>query len=199
MRVVVPHAGSSGKTRLELTRSAREKLSLAMLEDVLAAAARIGDTWVVTADRAAAVAAREAEAAWVPDPGGGQGPAVEATLSEIGDGPVLVVNSDLPSVTPADMLALVAATPVSGIAIAAAEDGTTNALGLSEPAVFEPLYGEDSAARFRTHAERLGLAAVSVERAGLRDDVDTLADLERAAPRCGPRTRTALASLAVGA
>ena len=30
-------------------------------------------------------------------PGGGQGAAVEAALREIGPGPVLVVNSDLPS------------------------------------------------------------------------------------------------------
>jgi 2-phospho-L-lactate guanylyltransferase len=195
MRVVIPHAGSRGKTRLELTQSAREKLSLAMLGDVLAAAAGVGKTWVVTPDPEAAAAAREAEAAWVPDPGGGQGAAVEATLSEIGDGPVLVVNSDLPSVTLADLRALAAATPASGIAIAAAEDGTTNALGLSEPAVFEPLYGEDSAARFRAHAERLGLAAVFAPIVGLRDDVDTLADLARVAPHTGPSTRACLARL----
>ncbi len=193
IRVVIPHAGSRGKTRLELTQSAREKLSLAMLGDVLAAAAGVGKTWVVTPDPAAA--SREAQATWVPDPGGGQGAAVEAALSKIGEGPVLVVNSDLPSVTLADLLALAAATPASGIAIAAAEDGTTNALGLSEPAVFEPLYGEDSAARFRAHAERRGLAAVFAPIVGLRDDVDTLVDLARIAPRTGPGTRACLARL----
>jgi 2-phospho-L-lactate guanylyltransferase len=197
--IVIPHAGLSGKTRLELTPNAREELSLAMLGDVLAAAVSVGRTWVVTPDPAAAAAAREAEAAWVPDPGRGQGAAVEAALSEIDTGPVLVVNSDLPSVTPADLQALDVATPASGIAIAPAEDGTTNALGLSDSAVFAPLYGEDSAARFRAHTERSGHAVVFVERAGLHDDADTLADLRRLASRFGPRTRTCLEKLGLAA
>jgi hypothetical protein len=33
---------------------------------------------------------------------------------------------------------------------------------------------------------------IEIDRPGLRDDVDTLADLERIAPRCGPRTRASL-------
>ena len=80
MRVVIPHAGPAGKTRLELGRSAREELSRAMLMDVLAAAVDVGTTWVVTPDPAAGAAAREAGATAVPDPGGGQGAAVEAAL-----------------------------------------------------------------------------------------------------------------------
>jgi 2-phospho-L-lactate/phosphoenolpyruvate guanylyltransferase len=195
MRVVIPHAGPAGKTRLELSRSAREELSRAMLVDVLAAAVDIGTTWVVTPDSAAGAAAREAGAAVLPDRGGGQGAAVEAALSQAGAGPVLVVNSDLPSVIAADLRALAEATPTSGIAVAAAEDGTTNALGLSAATMFAPLYGEGSAARFRAHAARSGFAAVSVTRPGLRDDADELADLARLAPRCGPRTRACLAKL----
>jgi 2-phospho-L-lactate guanylyltransferase len=191
MLVVIPHAGPAGKTRLELNPSAREELSRAMLADVLAAAVDIGTTWVVTPDPAAGATAREAGATVVPDPGGGQGAAVAAALSQAGSGPVLVVNSDLPSLSAADLRALAEATPGSGIAVAAAEDGTTNALGLSDPTLFAPLYGPGSAARFLAHAP----TAVSVTRPGLRDDADSLADVVRLAPRCGPRTRACLAKV----
>ena len=137
-----------------------------MLEDVLAAAKSVGRTWVVSPDPVEG-------ADWIRDPGGGQGAAVEAALREIGPGPVLVVNADLPSLTADDLRALNRAIPESGVALAPARDGTTNALGLSDATLFAPLYGPGSAARFRAHAER----AVDVVRPGLRDDVDTPADL----------------------
>jgi len=170
IRIVVPYAGPGGKTRLELSPGEREELSLAMLGDVIAATTSVGRTWVVSPEPVTG-------ADWIPDPGGGQGAAVEAALLELEPGAVLVVNADLPSLTADDLLALTAATPDQGIAIAAAKDGTTNALGLSDTMLFAPLYGEDSAARFRSHAERAGHAVVDVIRPGLREDVDTLADL----------------------
>jgi 2-phospho-L-lactate/phosphoenolpyruvate guanylyltransferase len=166
IRIVIPYAGSQGKTRLG---DSREKLSAAMLGAVLAAANSVGRTWVVSPDPVDG-------ANWIRDPGGGQGAAVEAALREIGPGPVLVVNSDLPSLTADDLRALHDAIPQRGIAIAPARDGTTNALGLSDTTLFAPLYGPGSAARFRAHAER----AVDVVRPGLRDDVDTPADLATA-------------------
>jgi 2-phospho-L-lactate/phosphoenolpyruvate guanylyltransferase len=163
IRIVIPHAGPRGKTRLG---AAREELSAAMLGHVVATAASVGRAWVVSPGPVTG-------AEWIPDPGGGQGAAVEAALSEIGPGPVLIVNSDLPSLTDDDLRALHDAIPTHGIAIAAAPDGTTNALGLSDASVFAPLYGPDSAARFRAHAGQ----AVDVVRPGLRDDVDTPADV----------------------
>src|SRR5262245_5123110 len=137
-----------------------------MLGDVLAAATSVGRTWVVSPDPVEG-------ADWIRDAGSGQGAAVEAALREIGPGPVLVVNSDLPSVAADDLRALNDAIPERGIAIAPARDGTTNALGLSDTTLFAPLYGPGSAARFREHAEH----AVDVDRPGLRDDVGTPADL----------------------
>lgn len=140
-----------------------------MLEAVLGAAASVGQTWVVSPDPVEG-------ATWIPDPGGGQGAAVEAALRAIGPGPVLIVNSDLPSVTADDLRVLYEAIPKRGLAIAPALDGTTNALGLSDTTLFAPLYGPGSAARFRALAEH----AVDVVCAGLRDDVDTPADLATA-------------------
>jgi 2-phospho-L-lactate guanylyltransferase (CobY/MobA/RfbA family) len=96
---------------------------------------------------------------------------------------------------PADLRALLAATPAGGVALVEALDGTTNALGLSAPEAFAPLYGRDSAARFRAHSESLGLAAVSVAIPNLADDVDTVADLQRVQLRCGPRTQARIAEL----
>jgi len=166
IRIVVPYAGSRGKTRLGVNRA---ELSAAMLADVLAVATSVGETWVVSPEPVEG-------ATWIPDPGGGQGAAVEAALQEIGPGPVLVVNSDLPTLTADDLRALGDAIPDGGIAIAPAGDGTTNALGLSDASLFAPLYGPDSAARFRAHVEH----AADVVRPGLRDDVDTPADVANA-------------------
>src|SRR5947209_3882376 len=113
--VVVPFAGTEGKTRLDASRSARRDLSLAMLADVLAAAVVVGRTLVVTGDADGARLAADAGAETVADPGGGQGAAVAAALELAGgSGQVLVVNADLPCAVPADLRALLAAIPVHG-------------------------------------------------------------------------------------
>jgi 2-phospho-L-lactate/phosphoenolpyruvate guanylyltransferase len=185
--VVVPFAGVGGKTRLKAPRATRVELSLAMLADVLAAATAVGPTLVVAGDDGGATLARSAGASPVVDPGGGQGQAVRAALAGL-DGTVLVVNADLPCATPADLHALAASVPPGGVALVEARDGTTNALGLSAPELFEPLYGPGSAARFRA----LGAVAAAVP--NLSDDVDTMADLERLMARCGAHTQAVLAA-----
>lgn len=193
--VVIPFAGVEGKSRLHASRRVRKALSLAMLGDVLAACAAVGRTRVVTADDDGAALAREAGADVVPDPGGGQGPAVQAALAGVEPGPTLVVNSDLPCAVPDDLRALLAATPAGGVALVEALDGTTNALSISAAEAFVPLYGPDSAARFRAHAHDLGVDSVSVAIPNLADDVDTIADLKRLHLRLGPRSQVALSGL----
>jgi 2-phospho-L-lactate guanylyltransferase len=197
--IVIPFAGVEGKTRLRASKDDRRALSLAMLGDVLAAASAVGSPRVVTGDDEGAALARGLGAAVVSDPGAGQGAAVAAALAGLGPGTIVIVNADVPCVQPPDLLALLAATPPAGIALVEAPDGTTNALGLSAPEVFAPLYGPNSAARFRAHGQEHGFEVVSAAVPNLADDVDTLDDLERLRLRCGPRTQACLFDLPVGA
>jgi 2-phospho-L-lactate guanylyltransferase (CobY/MobA/RfbA family) len=117
-----------------------------------------------------------------------QSSAVAAALRGV-HGPVAILNADLPCATRADVERLLAASP----ALVAAADGTTNALALTDPGSFRPLYGPGSAERFAA----LGLALVAIP--NLVDDVDTLADLERLVDRAGPRTRAAFEALRTAA
>ena len=193
--LVVPFRGAKGKSRLgRLSGAEREVLASAMLADVLDACTAVGPTFVV----GPATSLPEGVTV-VRDPGGGQGAAVRAGLEAAalaagGAGPFLVVNADLPCVTPRDLLALAGAVPDDGLALAPAADGTTNALALSSLAVFAPVYGPGSAERFAALAP-----SRTVEAPNLMDDVDTAADLGRLRGRLGPRTRSALTTLRAGA
>jgi 2-phospho-L-lactate guanylyltransferase len=194
-QIVVPFRGRSGKQRLDATEEARARLSLAMLGDVLAAATAVGRTLVVTADEDGRSLASELGAEPVVEPGGGQGAAVAAALELLDGGTVLVVNADLPCLVPHDLRTLAGVAELGAIAYVEAEDGTTNALALPDRSLFAPLYGGGSAARFRDHAEGLGLAAISCAIPNLSDDVDTVDDLRRVGLRAGPRTQAAFAGV----
>jgi 2-phospho-L-lactate guanylyltransferase (CobY/MobA/RfbA family) len=143
-----------GKTRL-----GDPELARAMFLDVTAACAEVGEVLVCDAP-------------------GGQGAAVAAMLATL-VGPVAIVNSDVPCVTPSELRELVDSAPT----LVAARDGTTNALALEDARDFRPLYGPNSAARF-------GLRRLELP--GLSEDVDTPDDLRRLAERLGPNTRSAL-------
>jgi 2-phospho-L-lactate guanylyltransferase len=193
--VVIPFAGVEGKTRLHASRRTRRDLSLAMLGDVVAAALPVGPVRVVTADADGASAAADAGAEAVADPGGDQGSAVAAALEVLDAGAILIVNADVPCAVADDLRTLLRATPDGGLALVEALDGTTNALSLSAPGLFAPLYGPESAARFRAHARDLGAQSVSVAVPNLTDDVDTVDDLQRLHLRLGPRSQLALSTL----
>ena len=193
--VVIPFAGTEGKTRLHASARIRGALAHAMFADVLAACVVVGRTRVVTLDEGCADVAREAGAEVVADPGGGQGRAVQAGLEDVEPAAVLVVNADVPCVVPHDLRSLLAATATGCLALVEARDGTTNALGLPSPAAFAPLYGPGSSDRFRAHGASLGLEVVSVAIPNLADDVDTIEDLTRLQLRAGPRTQACLVEL----
>jgi 2-phospho-L-lactate guanylyltransferase (CobY/MobA/RfbA family) len=154
--LIVPYR-RGGKTRL-----AADDIAEAMLADVLAACAPLGD--VIVADAP-----------------GGQGEAVSAALAGV-RGPVAVVNADLPCATTEEIAALLSAAP----ALVAASDGTTNAVAVSDARQFVPLYGPGSARRFVE-----ALRARGLDLPGLHDDVDTFDDLERVAARVGANTAAA--------
>lgn len=164
--IVIPFAGAGSKTRLHESPEVRAALATAMLEDVLAACGPVGEVRVA-------------------DQPGGQGAAVAAALAGI-EGPVVVVNADVPCAVPADVRLLAETAP----ALVAAADGTTNALSLPSADLFEPLYGPGSAERFHVRC-----GAVSMALPNLADDVDTMDDLIRLQLRVGPRTLAALAAL----
>jgi 2-phospho-L-lactate guanylyltransferase len=181
--LIVPFRGETSKQRLRpLSDELRRTIATAMLVDVVRACREVGRTLVVTPDRVAL------DVEVVHDPGRGQGAAVAAALEHAGDEPVVVVNADVPCATARDVLALLGATPPGGLALAEAADGTTNALALATPGLFEPLYGPGSAERFRALADARTLAIPN-----LVDDVDSLADLERLEERLGPATAAAYA------
>ena len=117
---------------------------------------------------------------------------MQAALSGLGPGTILIINADVPCVVPDDLRALLAATPKDGVALVEALDGTTNALSITAPEIFAPLYGRDSAARFRAHVESLGVECVAAVVPNLADDVDTLEDLQRLHLRLGPRSQACL-------
>jgi 2-phospho-L-lactate guanylyltransferase len=179
--VVVPFRAASAKRRLHaLDEEARADLARRMLAKVIAAATAVGPTILVTEPDASCARALASEhgVQVVDDPGDGQGAAVAAGLAEVTEWPALVVNADLPTVEPRDLLALLGVMPAEGIAIAPAPDGTTNALALAKPGLFEPLYGPGSAARFRARAEELGIEVAQLTAPALAHDIDTVAELE---------------------
>lgn len=191
-QMVVPFRGESGKQRLDASDEVRSTLALAMLGDVLTACVVTGRTFLVTGDAAACALADELGSEVVDDPGGGQGAAVATALERVEDRPVVVLNADLPCVVPHDLRTLAGAAELGAIGYVEADDGTTNALALPRAELFAPLYGGGSAARFRAHADGLGVTAISCAIPNLSDDVDTLDDLRRIGLRAGPRTQAAM-------
>jgi 2-phospho-L-lactate guanylyltransferase len=174
--IVIPYRGDAKR---RLSSRLRAAVALAMLGDVVEAALAVGRVLVVTDDPT--VVPRDVEI--VPDLGHGLGAAVAAGLARA-EGHTLVVNADLPAATPGALRRLAA----SGLALVEAPDGTTNALSLPDPGVFEPLYGPGSAARFRASAPFVTVALPELEL-----DVDADDDLSRLAVRLGRRTRVLLA------
>ena len=193
-QIVVPFRGENGKQRLDTSDDARSQLALAMLGDVLAAATVTGRTLVVTDDKAGRALAAELGAEPLADAPGGQGAAVAAALERLGEGTVLVVNADVPVRRPAR--------PAHARGRGRArrdrlrrgrgrDDERAGAAGAAISSRRSTARG--SAARFRDHADSLGVAGDLAARSRTsRDDVDTLDDLDRIGLRAGPRTQAAI-------
>lgn len=178
------------KTRLApaVGRSGRRSLVLAMAVDVLTACADtpgVSDVRVLTSDPEVRGLARRLGLVAVPDPeptGGESGAeplnrALEAALADV-DGAVGVVTADLPELRPATLGRILheAAHHRHSVVPDHLGAGTTMAFWTASAADREPLFGADSAARFRLEGGAVSLAGIDPS-GGSGRDVDTPEDL----------------------
>jgi 2-phospho-L-lactate guanylyltransferase len=101
-------------------------------------------------------------------------------LREFGTGQVVILSADLPTITAADIDALVRAGRSGGCALAPDTAGTgTNALCLVSAQPFRFRFGPDSRRLHLQEAQLMGLRPQLVRLPGLEFDVDTPTDLHR--------------------
>lgn len=158
------------------------ELSLSLLRhvcDALRAARDIESLAVMTPDSAV----RTRVAAWgvaaFPDPCPDLNAALMATLETSGrSSAVLIVAGDLPLLSAADVVALLAAAGPERLVIAPSKEDTgTNALVVPPGTTFRPAYGAGSLDAHRRVARALGCEVIEVRRPGLAFDLDNEADL----------------------
>jgi 2-phospho-L-lactate guanylyltransferase len=195
---------AGGKSRLAGTLDAevRQRLLLAMLDDVVAAlrAGGVDDVRLLAGDPAAVAAASARDLAVLPDPGPGgdlRG-AVDTGLAAVGSDRVrLVVAADLPGLRGPDVAALVAA--ADRVTVLPTQDGGTAVLLLPVGVTLPSRHGPDSAAAHVAAARAAGLEprVLTASTAGV--DVDGPEDLARLdATAVGPSTAATLRATAGG-
>ncbi len=192
--VVVARCDLTAKSRLApvLTDAERSQLALAMLADVLDAAAhaRLAGRIAVVDTPAAHAIAAEREALVVADPRAGMNGAVRAGVAAAlcrGARAVLVMPGDIPLVEAGDLeLAVEAASSRRVVVVGRDRQGVgTNALLLRPPSVIRPAFGIDSARHHLYLARVAGVPTVEVTSPRLGFDVDQppdLAELRRRHP-----------------
>lgn len=190
-----PLARAKARLGVALPSGDRRRLVLAMLRDVVAAAAPVALVWVVCSDEEARLVARDGGAEPIPDetPDAGLNSSLEAATARAiaaGFDEVLVLASDLPCVAAADVAAMFAE---PGVAIAPNRAGTgTNALLRSPPNAIAPAFGDRSREAHERLAREAGFGCRIVVRPGLTLDVDRPEDLALAS-KIGPGQATAAA------
>jgi 2-phospho-L-lactate guanylyltransferase len=178
----------------------RPALAAAMVADVLDALGRVPElegVIVVTAERAAADAARAAGAGVVHDPAeAGQSAAAVLGIAAADADRALLVPGDCPALDPGEVSALLKGSdPFRNVVIVPDRHGQgTNALLLTPPDVMEPAFGEGSFARHAARARAAGAAVRVADLPSLALDVDTPEDLAAllAGRADAPRTRALL-------
>jgi 2-phospho-L-lactate guanylyltransferase len=196
-------AASKSRLSPHLGQDGVERLAVAMLEDVLEAllaSVGLSRVAVVTPDENVADAATRAgaEALLRDDPG--LNSAIDAAAAALAPGPedgLLVVLGDVAGIERADVEALLAAAPATGVALAPSSDGGTAALLRRPAGVIAAAFGPDSAKRHRERAEAAGVDFEEVPLRSLALDLDEPEDLDAFLSRegGGRRTRALLRSL----
>lgn len=116
------------------------------------------------------------------DPGHGLNAAASAALAQLAQGDaerIIVIHGDLPRLTP-DEVSQLCDLPPDTIGLAPDRHGIgTNAISLPTALAtdFGFMFGQDSFARHRTEAARLGYNVRTIIGTGLQNDVDEPADL----------------------
>ncbi len=196
---------ASSKSRLlpYLGRSAVERLSIAMLRDLLEALQSVpllDPIVVVTPDPDVAEVAREAGAETLLCSLPGLNPSIEhaaeAVASGTGDA-VLVVLGDVAGARAADIETLLGAVPERGVALAPSCDGGTSALLRRPRDIIAASFGPDSAELHRNLALRADVPLEEIPLDSLAIDIDEPEDLERfvRSSSAGKRTRALLREL----
>jgi 2-phospho-L-lactate/phosphoenolpyruvate guanylyltransferase len=199
---------AQAKSRLTgIAGQQRSELALAMAADTIAVAVSartVGAVLVVTDDRLVSGIAESLGALVLPDaPAAGLNDALaygaahsEAIWPERGRAGLA---GDLPAAQPEEITAALDAAARLGAAFVPDADGTGTVLYAAAPgSKFRPQFGAASRDRhLATGAAEIGAMAIRTGNlAGLRRDVDTIADLRLAAEiGLGPRTRALLAQL----
>jgi len=186
---------TGGKSRLggALEPSARDRLVLAMLDDVLAAVrgAGISDVRILAGGPDAVAAATARGLAAVPDPATAGDPpdltdlregdvrlraAVDAALRLVpADRQRLVLAADLPRLSAGEVAAALA--DPADVVVAPTAGGGTALLRLAPSVRIGTCYGPGSAGAHVTAAERAALTVSVLDLPGARYDVDAAADL----------------------
>lgn len=199
------------KSRLagELSPPHRARLVLAMLSDTLRAAdavAAIGSVTVVTPDPAVAELARTRGAAVHPEPAdrspaSGESDRLNAALAATADAlrrrhgfiDLLALQADLPALRADELADMLAAAPADARSLVVDHTGTGTAALLARAGTpLRPRFGPASAARHIAD----GAVELGGDWPGLRLDVDTVADLDRAsALGAGADTRALLRAI----
>jgi 2-phospho-L-lactate/phosphoenolpyruvate guanylyltransferase len=216
---------TGGKSRLggALAAAARDRLVLAMLDDVLAAvrAAGITDVRILAGGPDAAAAAAERGLSAIADPATHDGPnddprelgpaggrpagdarlraAVDAALAAVPSDRVrLVLAADLPRLSAAEVAATLS--DPAEVVIAPTAGGGTALLRLAPHVTLPARYGPGSAGAHVTAAEAAGLTVAVLDLPGARYDVDAAADLaELTGPLDGAAPGSATAAFVAGA
>ncbi|MGW4716279.1 2-phospho-L-lactate guanylyltransferase [Nocardia sp. NPDC004260] len=202
--VIAVKSLDQAKSRLadRLRPEHRARLVLAMLADTVTATAAVGEVvsvTVVTPDPAVADLARTLGAEVHPEPrpphADGLNTALAATAAALrgAHGPIdlLALQADLPALRPEELSDMLAAAPRGLRSIVIDHEGSgTAALVVRDPvAALDPRFGPGSA---RSHIDA-GAVDLTGDWPGLRLDVDTPADLDRAvALGAGNATRAVL-------